>query len=195
MHKVIPPLLPDGRGSAALLSRAREQAVSVMRKHRLAELLLVNVIGMPYEDAHDEACRWEHVMSEQVEQKVYELLGRPARSPYGNPIPGLDELGDAKAEGDEPKWIADLYQDAFAKSDNATRKEAELLLPELGPTKTPAAINGGPDEHIVIEAPQGALALPSAAQPAEGPATPRPSAPPPAPIGLSVGFGAQPNRP
>jgi uncharacterized protein len=102
---------------------------------------------------------------------------------------------NSKAEGDEPKWIADLYQDVFAKSDNATRKEAELLLPELGPTKTPAAINAGPDEHIVIEAPQGALALPSAAQPAEGPATPRPSAPPPPPIGLSVGFGAQPNRP
>jgi len=102
---------------------------------------------------------------------------------------------NSKAEGDEPKWIADLYQDAFAKSDNATRKEADLLLPELGPTKTPAAINAGPDEHIVIEAPQGALALPSAAQPAEGPAAPRPSAPPPAPIGRSVGFGAQPNRP
>jgi len=102
---------------------------------------------------------------------------------------------NSKAEGDEPKWIADLYQDAFAKSDNATRKEADLLLPELGPTKTPAAINGRPDEQIVIEAPQGALALPSAAQPAEGPAAPRPSAPPPAPIGRSVGFGAQPNRP
>jgi hypothetical protein len=105
---------------------------------------------------------------------------------------------NSKAEGDEPKWIADLYQDAFAKSDNAARKEAELLLPELGPTKTPAAINGGPDEHIVIEAPQGALAPPSTAQPtaaAATPVTPRPSAPPTAPIGLSVGFGAQPNQP
>ena len=48
-----------------------------MRKHRLAELLLVNVIGLPYEEAHEEACRWEHVMSEAVEQRVYELLGRP----------------------------------------------------------------------------------------------------------------------
>jgi len=109
---------------------------------------------------------------------------------------------NAKTEGDEPKWIAELYQDAFAKSDNATRKEAELLLPELGPAKTPAAANGGPDEHI--EAPQGALALPSAAQPtaaaapataAAAPATARPSAPAPAPIGLSVGFGAQPSQP
>ena len=67
-----------------------------MRKHRLAELLLVNVIGMPYEEAHDEACRWEHVMSDAVEQRVYELLDRPTRSPYGNPIPGLDELGQRR---------------------------------------------------------------------------------------------------
>jgi DtxR family Mn-dependent transcriptional regulator len=76
----------------------RFQAVAVMRKHRLAELLLVNVIGMPYEEAHEEACRWEHVMSEAVERRVYDLLGRPSRSPYGNPIPGLEEL-DGPAAG------------------------------------------------------------------------------------------------
>lgn len=78
-----------------LTSLGRKQAVSVMRKHRLAELLLVNVIGMPYEEAHEEACRWEHVMSDTVEKKVYDLLNRPTRSPYGNPIPGLGELGNA----------------------------------------------------------------------------------------------------
>jgi DtxR family transcriptional regulator, Mn-dependent transcriptional regulator len=75
-----------------LTDSGRHQAISVMRKHRLAELLLVNVIGMPYEEAHEEACRWEHVMSESVEHRVYELLGRPSRSPYGNPIPGLEEF-------------------------------------------------------------------------------------------------------
>jgi DtxR family Mn-dependent transcriptional regulator len=75
-----------------LTDEGRFHAVAVMRKHRLAELLLVNVIGMPYEEAHEEACRWEHVMSDSVEKKVYELLNRPTRSPYGNPIPGLDEL-------------------------------------------------------------------------------------------------------
>lgn len=73
-----------------LTDTGRSHAVAVMRKHRLAELLLVNVIGMPYEDAHEEACRWEHVMSDAVEQRVYKLLNRPTRSPYGNPIPGLD---------------------------------------------------------------------------------------------------------
>jgi DtxR family Mn-dependent transcriptional regulator len=80
----------EGDRHLSLTDKGRERAVAVMRKHRLAELLLVNVIGMPYEEAHDEACRWEHVMSEAVELKVYELLGRPTRSPYGNPIPGLN---------------------------------------------------------------------------------------------------------
>ncbi|WP_422770699.1 metal-dependent transcriptional regulator [Plantactinospora sp. WMMC1484] len=75
-----------------LTALGRSHAISVMRKHRLAELLLVNVIGMPYEEAHEEACRWEHVMSDSVEKKVYELLDRPTRSPYGNPIPGLEAL-------------------------------------------------------------------------------------------------------
>ena len=76
-----------------LTDEGRSAAVAVMRKHRLAELLLVNVIGMPYEEAHEEACRWEHVMSDSVEKRVYELLNKPTRSPYGNPIPGLEVLG------------------------------------------------------------------------------------------------------
>jgi DtxR family transcriptional regulator, Mn-dependent transcriptional regulator len=83
----------EGDRHLALTDLGRTKAIAVMRKHRLAELLLVNVIGMPYEEAHEEACRWEHVMSEAVEQKVFEMLGRPTRSPYGNPIPGLDEFG------------------------------------------------------------------------------------------------------
>ena len=92
-------LTVEGDRHLLLTDHGRSKAVAVMRKHRLAELLLVNVIGMPYEDAHDEACRWEHVMSEAVEQRVYELLGRPSRSPYGNPIPGLEELGPVADEG------------------------------------------------------------------------------------------------
>lgn len=86
-------LTVEGDRHLHLTDLGRQHAVAVMRKHRLAELLLVNVIGMPYEEAHEEACRWEHVMSESVEKKVYELLNRPTRSPYGNPIPGLAEFG------------------------------------------------------------------------------------------------------
>jgi DtxR family transcriptional regulator, Mn-dependent transcriptional regulator len=76
-----------------LTPAGRSRAVSVMRKHRLAERLLVDVIGLEWEQVHTEACRWEHVMSEAVERKLVALLGNPTTSPYGNPIPGLDELG------------------------------------------------------------------------------------------------------
>jgi DtxR family Mn-dependent transcriptional regulator len=67
----------------------------VMRKHRLAERLLTDVIGLDWELVHEEACRWEHVMSETVERRLLELLDHPTESPYGNPIPGLEELDTA----------------------------------------------------------------------------------------------------
>lgn len=77
-----------------LTDAGRQKAVDVMRKHRLAERLLSDVIGLDWAFVHEEACRWEHVMSEQVERRLVELLGHPTESPYGNPIPGLDQLGD-----------------------------------------------------------------------------------------------------
>jgi DtxR family Mn-dependent transcriptional regulator len=85
-------LLSDDR-HLELTPLGRERATAVMRKHRLAERLLLDVIGLDWQDVHVEACRWEHVMSEQVEQRLVELLGHPRLSPYGNPIPGLDHLG------------------------------------------------------------------------------------------------------
>lgn len=78
-----------------LTEEGRGKAVRVMRKHRLAERLLADVIGLDWEYVHEEACRWEHVMSEQVERRIIDILGAPTESPYGNPIPGLDELGGA----------------------------------------------------------------------------------------------------
>jgi len=76
-----------------LTQTGRSLAVRVMRKHRLAECLLVDVIGLAWEDVHVEACRWEHVISEEVERKLVELLHYPVRCPHGNVIPGLAELG------------------------------------------------------------------------------------------------------
>ena len=71
----------------------RRRATEVMRKHRLAERLLADVIGLDWAYVHEEACRWEHVMSERVERRIFEMLDHPTVSPYGNPIPGLAELG------------------------------------------------------------------------------------------------------
>lgn len=79
----------------------RQRAMRVMRKHRLAERLLVDVIGLEAAYVHEEACRWEHVMSERVEARILTLIGDPMVSPYGNPIPGLTELGYESAHPDE----------------------------------------------------------------------------------------------
>ncbi len=76
-----------------LTDKGRHEAVGVMRKHRLAERLLVDIIGLDWEDVHIEACRWEHVMSEAVERRIVAMLDKPLVCPHGNPIPGLDDLG------------------------------------------------------------------------------------------------------
>jgi DtxR family Mn-dependent transcriptional regulator len=77
----------------ALTERGRAAAAVVMRKHRLAERILVDVIGLEWELSHAEATRWQHVLGEAVERKLVGLLDDPTVSPFGNPIPGLAELG------------------------------------------------------------------------------------------------------
>ena len=71
-----------------LTPKGREVAVSIVRRHRLAERLLVDVIGLEWEKVHREADRWEHAISADVEEKLVTLLGDPATCPHGNPIPG-----------------------------------------------------------------------------------------------------------
>ena len=78
-----------------LTPQGLEMAQSVLRRHRLAERLLISVIGLDWVDAHEEACRWEHVMSQAVEQKIADLLGDPQTDPYGNPVPGVAALAAA----------------------------------------------------------------------------------------------------
>jgi DtxR family transcriptional regulator, Mn-dependent transcriptional regulator len=81
--------------SLRLTAAGRQIATSVVRRHRLAERLLVDVIGLEWEKVHREADRWEHAISADVEEKLVLLLGDPATCPHGNPIPGSMR----KAEG------------------------------------------------------------------------------------------------
>jgi DtxR family Mn-dependent transcriptional regulator len=105
-------LTVEGDRHLELSPLGRTLATRVMRKHRLAECLLVQVIGLEWELVHDEACRWEHVMSETVERRLLEVLGHPTVSPYGNPIPGLAELGDPDGVADD-EVLAPLDQVAL----------------------------------------------------------------------------------
>jgi DtxR family transcriptional regulator, Mn-dependent transcriptional regulator len=98
-------LTVEGDRHLELTDAGNRLAVRVMRKHRLAERLLVDVIGLDWELVHAEACRWEHVMSETVERRLLDLLDHPTESPYGNPIPGLSELGE---QSDGEAFLTDV---------------------------------------------------------------------------------------
>jgi DtxR family Mn-dependent transcriptional regulator len=80
--------LEAGGRALRLTSKGRKRAESVVRKHRLAERLLTDVIGLEWHKTHLEACRWEHVISDDVEARLVVLLGNPSTCPHGNPIPG-----------------------------------------------------------------------------------------------------------
>lgn len=96
-----------------LTAAGRMHATSVMRKHRLAERLLLDVIGLDWVDVHDEACRWEHVMSDAVEARLVALLDDPHLSPYGNPIPPAGDAGETPLAPGRPADEAALDGGTF----------------------------------------------------------------------------------
>ena len=124
-----------GDRQLALTETGRALATRVMRKHRLAECLLVSVIKLPWEEVHIEACRWEHVISESVERRLFELLGYPDRCPHGNLIPGLGELvaenvtvpGPAKP--DEP--MTDVVREATGTTRATVTRITEQIQSDL----------------------------------------------------------------
>lgn len=137
--------------SLSLTEEGRNRATAVMRKHRLAERLLTDILQLDLDQVHDEACRWEHVMSEEVERRVVAVLDNPARSPFGNPIPALDELGvspvDVGQEGiratdlrlKEPRRVT-VVQISEILQDGAVPKTVGQLV---GKTVTLTPLDGG----------------------------------------------------
>lgn len=78
----------DGERVLHLTESGRAYATSMLRKHRLAEVLLVDVLRVPWPQVHEEACRLEHAISDSLERHLVELLGDPGTCPHGSPIPG-----------------------------------------------------------------------------------------------------------
>lgn len=106
----------------------RLTAIEVMRKHRLAERLLLEVIGLDWELVHEEACRWEHVMSEQVERKLLTLLSDPTTSPYGMPVPGLELLGMPQVTPTEVTPISEVTTGEYTLSRIGEPVQLDVLL-------------------------------------------------------------------
>ena len=145
-----------------MTAEGRRLATHVMRKHRLAERLLVDVIGLPWEDVHIEACRWEHVISEAVEKRLVTLLNAPSVCPHGNPIPGLDELG---LEGYAPEPFTDdsivPMVDAASNTDTTVtvRRISEQLQPDADIMLTLRESGVQPGQEVVLRASDGGVRI------------------------------------
>jgi DtxR family Mn-dependent transcriptional regulator len=81
-------LIEVAGGKITLTASGEELAVRVVRRHRIAERFITDILGLSWSLAHREAGRWEHVMSHEVETAMSRLLGEPTTCPHGNPIPG-----------------------------------------------------------------------------------------------------------
>jgi DtxR family Mn-dependent transcriptional regulator len=81
-------LIVTDRRAIHLTAAGMQLAQSVVRRHRLAERFLTDMLGLSWADAHHEAGKWEHVMSDAVEHAMNRVLGSPTTCPHGNPIPG-----------------------------------------------------------------------------------------------------------
>src|SRR6266705_1977113 len=81
-----------------LTREGRKVALELVRHHRLLEMFLVQVLGYRWDEVHEEAERLEHVISERMEQRIFELLGRPRLDPHGHAIPSLSGKVKAPSE-------------------------------------------------------------------------------------------------
>jgi len=143
-----------------LTEEGRHKAVEVMRKHRLAERLLSDIIGLELEYVHEEACRWEHVMSDKVEKRILEMLKDPKFSPYGNAIPGLEDLGHSSEKNDERTVPMSLAardsgpEDRFTISrfPESIQTDVELLADAGIVYGASVSVVAGQDDDVIVHA-------------------------------------------
>jgi len=158
----------EGDRHLQLTDQGLALATRVMRKHRLAERLLTDVIGLDWELVHEEACRWEHVMSETVEKRLLALLGNPVESPYGNPIPGLDELGSEEVGEDFMEGVEPLSKAATAvKGEVLVRRISEEMQKDEALMSALRRVGARPDKTISVVATDEGVLLGSGGETAE----------------------------
>ena len=144
-----------------LTEAGREVAVSIVRRHRLAERLLVDVIGLEWEKVHREADRWEHVISADVEERLVVLLGDPTECPHGNPIPGARRRGPAPATvtlelaEPGPVTVARVTEKIELDDDALALLAGARLIPGL-----PAVVVGRDERGVVVRTDQGERVVP-----------------------------------
>ncbi len=144
-------LITVNNNSIRLTEAGATLAQQVVRRHRLAERLLTDVLGLSWAEAHHEAGRWEHVISTNVEVAIDRLLGSPTTCPHGNPIPG------SHYEAPDSRRLADLgVGDAFTVS----RIPEELeFTPGLLDFLEGAALIPGRSGTVTASSPDGTMTV------------------------------------
>ena len=137
-----------------LTPKGTELAEKVLRRHRLAERLLADVIGLEWHKVHREAGRWEHVISDDVEVRLVALLGDPATCPHGNPIPGSRRrvsAGDQRPLADTPPGCKVRLE--RISEDLELDMDALVYLDEHGfvPGATATVASRAPDGTLLLE--------------------------------------------
>ncbi|MEW6555661.1 MAG: metal-dependent transcriptional regulator [Actinomycetota bacterium] len=119
------------RRAISLTPKGQRAAKTLVRRHRLSERFLTDVLGLDWESAHREACRLEHVLSPEVEEKLAEILGNPETCPHGYPIP--DENGRIR-DDEKVKPLCDFSADEKGCIARVEEEEPQLLqyLASLG---------------------------------------------------------------
>ncbi|MDQ1747117.1 MAG: DtxR family transcriptional regulator, Mn-dependent transcriptional regulator [Frankiaceae bacterium] len=143
----------DDRRVVRLTERGRQSATGVMRRHRLAERLLVDVLHVPWHQVHEEAHRLEHAISETLEPYLVRVLGDPGTCPHGNPIPGSANAVDVAGQrplADVPAGgravVRRIDEEVEAQPATMLALEEHLLMPGC-PVEVVATAASGVDVH------------------------------------------------
>ena len=166
MHRLIERGLAEEQDRLFVLTAAGEEAGrTVIRRHRLAECFLVDILGLRWERAHPEAARWEHALSQDVEERIIEMLGDPATCPHGNPIPGSKRAGPAEPSAPLAESGPGLMR-LVRISEQAQTDEAAIaflagagLLP--GAVLEVMAVGSRPSPGIQVRADRGECIVPA----------------------------------
>jgi DtxR family Mn-dependent transcriptional regulator len=149
------------RREMVLTESGRKYATDMVRRHRLAERLLVDVLKVPWHQVHEEACRLEHAISDSLESHLIALLGDPGTCPHGNPIPGSHNAAPAVdtvalGEAAEGAWRVERIDEQLEAD------PAGLLLLEQGALLpgTPCTVGPRTADTVAVRTGAGTTTLP-----------------------------------
>jgi DtxR family Mn-dependent transcriptional regulator len=150
----------QARGEAKLTQLGLSVAVRVMRRHRLAECFLTTILGMPWDEVNEEACRLEHAISARVEERLVAVLGDPKFCPHGLPIPAADLSEPPRID----RKLSDIGAGGSARVVDVAEDVPEMLrfLDEIGvrPGAVVDVISHGPlGGPVTLSGPSGRHAI------------------------------------